>query len=296
MPYFPCHYLYISFIYCTYWVPTISVLNLAIFPCYSILLLRRRRWTGILWRWVLGYVLPRLSFLWCYGVFHCSFSLRAILVFKDIIYVIIILYIRDVWLSVTTFGRMCGTIDPGSFIRWVLSFGMKTRYDSSGPNHCPAHQRQAPVGHLRTDSLLRSSSGLTSTVSSTVWMQDSLLTPSPELATYSPVPHQWAVPVDTRRCGATTSVSSSPSHRPYQVPDLPVPPPGTMGPFFPAPGHGLKGQVGRETLAGRAWEPQRAEPNATVFFSISIRINSFQIQIKFKLLKFIGIWLYLNKL
>jgi hypothetical protein len=24
---------------------------------------------------------------------------------------------------------MCGTIDPGSCIRWVLGFGIKTRYD-----------------------------------------------------------------------------------------------------------------------------------------------------------------------
>jgi hypothetical protein len=45
------------------------------------------------------------------------FSLRVILVFKDIIYVVNILYTRDIWLSVSTFGRMCGTIDPGSCIR-----------------------------------------------------------------------------------------------------------------------------------------------------------------------------------
>jgi hypothetical protein len=88
MPYFPCHYLYISFIYCTCWVPTISVLNLAIFPCYSNLLLRRKRWTGILRREVLGYVLPRLPFLLCYGVFRWSVSLRVVLVSKYIIYVI----------------------------------------------------------------------------------------------------------------------------------------------------------------------------------------------------------------
>jgi hypothetical protein len=121
----PCQYIYISFVYCTCWVPTISVLNIAIFPCYSNLLLRRRRWTSVLWWGVLGYVLPQLSFLWCYGVFHYSVLLRVILIFKDIIYVIIILYIRDIWLSMSTFGRMCGTIDPGSCIRWVLSFGIK---------------------------------------------------------------------------------------------------------------------------------------------------------------------------
>jgi hypothetical protein len=60
--------------------------------CYFPLLLRRRRWTGILRRRVLGYVLPRLPFLWCYGVFRYPILLRVVLVFKDIIYVIIILY------------------------------------------------------------------------------------------------------------------------------------------------------------------------------------------------------------
>jgi hypothetical protein len=92
MPYLPCHYLYISSIYRTCWVPTISVLNLAIFPCYSNPLLRRWRWNGIL-RWgVISYVLPRLLFLWSYGVFRYFASLRIIIVFRDTIYVIIILY------------------------------------------------------------------------------------------------------------------------------------------------------------------------------------------------------------
>jgi hypothetical protein len=77
---------------CTCWVSTISALNLVIFPWYLNLLLRRRRWTGILGRGLLGYVLPWLPFLWCYGVFRCSVSLRVITVFRDIIYVIIILY------------------------------------------------------------------------------------------------------------------------------------------------------------------------------------------------------------
>jgi hypothetical protein len=30
---------------------------------------------------------------------------------------------------VCTFDHICGTIDPGSCIRWVLGFGVKTRYD-----------------------------------------------------------------------------------------------------------------------------------------------------------------------
>jgi hypothetical protein len=129
MPYFSLLLSYISFISCTCWVPIISVLSLAIFLCYSNLLLRRRRWTGIL-RWgVLGYASPRLPFLWCYGIFRCSVSSRVTLVFKDINYVITILYIYDIWLSVSTFGRMCGTIDPGSCIRWVPGFGIKTGYD-----------------------------------------------------------------------------------------------------------------------------------------------------------------------
>jgi hypothetical protein len=124
--------LCISFISCTCWVPTISVLNPVIFPCYSNLLLRRRRWTGILQWGVLGYALPRLPFLWCYGVFRCSVSLSVVLVYKDNIYVIITLYNHNIWLSVSTFCRMYGIIDPGSCILWVLNFGIKTRCDRSG--------------------------------------------------------------------------------------------------------------------------------------------------------------------
>jgi hypothetical protein len=134
MPYLPCLYLYISIFYCTCCVPTISVLNLAIFPCYSNLLLRRRRWTEILQWGVLGYMLPRLPFLWRYGDFRCSVSLSVVLVYKGIIYVIIILYISDNWLSVSTFRCMCGTIDPRSCIRRVLGFGIKIGYDITPPN------------------------------------------------------------------------------------------------------------------------------------------------------------------
>jgi hypothetical protein len=92
LQFYPCSYLALSFYSCICWVPTISVLNLAIFPCYSNLLLRRRRLTGILWRGVLGYVLSRLPFLWSYGVFRYFVSLRVVIVFRDITYVIIILY------------------------------------------------------------------------------------------------------------------------------------------------------------------------------------------------------------
>jgi hypothetical protein len=66
--------------------------TLLFFPCYSNPLLRRWRWIRILRQGVLGYVLPQLPFLWCCGVFCYSVSLRVILAFRDIIYVIIILY------------------------------------------------------------------------------------------------------------------------------------------------------------------------------------------------------------
>jgi hypothetical protein len=91
LQFYPCYYLALSFYSCTCRVPTISVLNLAIFLFYSNLLLRRRGWIRILQRGVLGYVLPRLSFLWCYGVFRYSVRLRVIIVFRDTIYVIIII-------------------------------------------------------------------------------------------------------------------------------------------------------------------------------------------------------------
>jgi hypothetical protein len=117
-------------------------------PYYFPLLLRRRRWTGILQRGVLGYMLPQLPFLWCYGVFRCSVLLRVILVFKDIIYVIIILYIHDIWLSVSSFGHMGGTTDPRSCIRWVLGFGIKL---TMTPQECTWHEEAVfkgdwPVG------------------------------------------------------------------------------------------------------------------------------------------------------
>jgi hypothetical protein len=91
LQFYPCYYLALSFYSCTCWVPSISVLNLAIFSCYSNLLLRRRGWTGILRRRVLGYMLPWLSFLWCYGVFRYSVPLRVITVFRDTVYIVIII-------------------------------------------------------------------------------------------------------------------------------------------------------------------------------------------------------------
>jgi hypothetical protein len=93
LQFYPCCYLALSFYSYTCWVPTMSVLNLAIFPCYSNPLLRRRRWTRILRRGVLGYVLPWLPFLWANEVFRHFISMRVTIVFRDITYVIIIFYL-----------------------------------------------------------------------------------------------------------------------------------------------------------------------------------------------------------
>jgi hypothetical protein len=84
--------LCILFISYTCWVTTISVLNLTISPCYTNMLLRRWRWTGILLRGVLGLRYPGCCSC---GVMESSvvpFRKRAILVFRDNIYVINILY------------------------------------------------------------------------------------------------------------------------------------------------------------------------------------------------------------
>jgi hypothetical protein len=125
LQFYPCYYLAFSFNSCICWVPTTSVLNLAIFPCYSNLLVRRRRWTGIL-RWgVLGYVLPRLPLLWSYGVLRCSISLRVVIVFRDFTYIIIILYSWHLVIC-EHFWVVCVEQLPGSCIRWVLDFGIKT--------------------------------------------------------------------------------------------------------------------------------------------------------------------------
>jgi hypothetical protein len=121
--------LCISFVFCTCWVPTISVLNLAIFPCYSNLLFKRRRWSRIFWWGVLGCVLPRLSFLWCYGVFRCSisheslFSLSRHYLCNNCTLFVTFSYLWTLLVS------MCGTIDPGTCIRWVHGFCNKIRYD-----------------------------------------------------------------------------------------------------------------------------------------------------------------------
>jgi hypothetical protein len=61
-------------------------------PCYFPLLLKPAAQKEKM-DWNSSTRSSRLPFLWCYGDFRSSVSLRVILVFKDIIYIIIILYI-----------------------------------------------------------------------------------------------------------------------------------------------------------------------------------------------------------
>jgi hypothetical protein len=65
------YYIMHIIISCTCWVPTISVLNLAIFLCCTNLLFKSWRRFGIL-RWgVLDKRLPPVDCLWSYVSFHC---------------------------------------------------------------------------------------------------------------------------------------------------------------------------------------------------------------------------------
>jgi hypothetical protein len=132
LQFYPCYYFALLFYSCTCWVPTISVLNLAIFPCYSNLLLRRWGWTGILQRGVLGYVLPRLSFPWCYGVFRCSVPLRVVIVFRDTTYVIIILYLWHLVIYEHFWAVCVEQLILGHAYDEYLVFAKKTGYDRSG--------------------------------------------------------------------------------------------------------------------------------------------------------------------
>jgi hypothetical protein len=59
------------------------------------------------------------------------FHKRVTLVFRDITYVIIILYSWYLVIYEHFWVRMCGTINPVSYIRWVLGFGIKIGNDTS---------------------------------------------------------------------------------------------------------------------------------------------------------------------
>jgi hypothetical protein len=124
--YYPC----ISFISFTCWVPTISLLNLAISPCHTNLLLRWW-WWRILRHGVLGYVLPQLLFLWSYGIFRRSSSSRVALVSNRHYlcnkYSLFMIF-GYLW---TLYVRMCGINDPRAYMWWVLGFACKIGYDRS---------------------------------------------------------------------------------------------------------------------------------------------------------------------
>jgi hypothetical protein len=65
-------------------------------PCYFPLLLKptaqkeKMDWNSLMRSSSLR--VARLPFLWSYGVFRCSILLRVVIVFRDITYIIIILY------------------------------------------------------------------------------------------------------------------------------------------------------------------------------------------------------------
>jgi hypothetical protein len=88
MPYLPWYYLCISYFSCTWWVPTISVFNLAIFPCCS----EGEDEQEFFDEEVYATCCPGCRSC---GVMESSTipsCLTVIVVFRDIIYVIIILY------------------------------------------------------------------------------------------------------------------------------------------------------------------------------------------------------------
>jgi hypothetical protein len=101
-------------IFCTCWVPTISVLNLAISSYCTNLLLRSWRRFWILWWGVLGELLPLVDCLWSYGVFlllcyrECSiqsfvrhYSWNKYIILRHWLFCIHFLY------------DMCGNLIPG---------------------------------------------------------------------------------------------------------------------------------------------------------------------------------------
>jgi hypothetical protein len=86
-------------------------------------------------------VLPRLPFLWCYGVFRCSISLRVILVFKDIIYAIIILYICDIWLLWTLLAVCVEQLILGHAYDQYLVLAYKPSMTEVVPELCQPYER-----------------------------------------------------------------------------------------------------------------------------------------------------------
>jgi hypothetical protein len=71
-----------------------------------------------------------VAILWCYGVFHWSIQ------FQESHFSLLKHYLCNKYTLFMTFGYlwillipMYGTIGPGEYIRWILSFGIKNEYD-----------------------------------------------------------------------------------------------------------------------------------------------------------------------
>jgi hypothetical protein len=133
---YPCYYLALSFYSCTCWVPTISVLNLAISPCCTNLLLRSWRRSGVLWYGVLGERLPRsiacgvmVSFR-CYVIDSARFCLLW-----DIIHEINTLY-RDIGYSVSISVRYVWKLDSWAHILWAFGLALKLGVIEVVPEPC----------------------------------------------------------------------------------------------------------------------------------------------------------------
>jgi hypothetical protein len=92
MPYVPCYYP----LHIIYFLHLLSTNHKCTQPCYFPRLLKlvaqkeKMDWNSL--KMSSRLCVAQLPFLWCYIVFCCSVSLRVIIVHRDIIYVIIILY------------------------------------------------------------------------------------------------------------------------------------------------------------------------------------------------------------
>jgi hypothetical protein len=92
MPHLPCFYP----LHIICFLHLLSTNHNCTQPCYFSLLLKPAAQKEKMdWNFLTSSArlcVPQFSFLWSYGVIRCSVSLRVVIVFRDIIYVIIILY------------------------------------------------------------------------------------------------------------------------------------------------------------------------------------------------------------
>jgi hypothetical protein len=128
----PCYYTLHIIYSCSCWVPTISILSLTIFPCYSNLLLRRWRWTGILQWGVLELRCPDCIFPWTTKSSDVLLPWECRLVFERHYLCNNYTFIRGIWHVVNTFYSYVWNKCSWAHMRWVFGFGRKTRYDRSG--------------------------------------------------------------------------------------------------------------------------------------------------------------------